>query len=1148
MKYGILINSMIFCLCTLAMAKSTFSQEVVNKPVHIRLNQTSLETALDELSEKLGVKIAYRQKLVDRSALVNQVANGESLREVLTKLLTPYKLTYYLIDNAIVITKQGDLAALNTDLRQVPEEIEISGTVKDSVGVTLPGVSIRIKNQSKGTVTDQNGAFRIRADADATLVFNYIGFISQEVPLQGRTNVNIRLQSSISTLQDVVVIGYGTVKKGDLTGSVGKVNLADAQKAPVRSFDEFLAGRVAGLQVSSTDGQPGSPINIVIRGNNSITQDNSPLIVVDGFPTEDLDLNTINPDDIESIEVLKDASATAIYGSRGANGVLMVTTKKGKVGTPVLNFNAYYGTQRTTKQLDLMDPYDFVNYQIDRSPSLTDTLAPSAIFLSEGRTLDYYRTAEKLDWQDMMLRDAPFKNYSLSLSGGNQQTRYSLSGSINDQEGVIINSFYKRYQGRAAIDQTVNSKLKVGINTNYSYLERSGISPSESGGNLATTLLYSVYGSSPVNSPRSNVSLDDELFDPSIDLTSDYRINPIINQENLVRNTTTRNLFANAYAEYAIIPELTLRVTGGISNTMGRFDAFNNSNTLYGNVRTVWGATYGVNGYVQHRENNSWINENTLTWNKKIASDHNLNIVGGVTEQGGKTSGYQFGASNLPNEALGLSGLEEGNLLPVRTQAFSSNWRLMSFLGRANYNYQSKYYATISFRADGSSKFPPDNRWAYFPSAALSWRIINEDFMKNIPVISDAKLRGSYGLTGNNRVGDFSYLQSYGLPIQNTYIFNNNYQSVIVPLSPGNDELKWETTRQFDLGMDLGFWKDRLTLTADVYSKTTYDLLLNARLPFSSGYASGFKNIGSMKNEGLEITLAGTPVNNRNFRWNSSLNISFNKNKILELTEGQQAIATSIQWDNNWQSLPAYISEIGQPVGNMYGYIWEGNYQVSDFDQDANGKYILKEGITTNGNTADRIQPGDIKYRDQNGDGVVDASDYTVIGRGLPKHIGGFNNTFNYKSFDLNVFFQWSYGNDIQNINRLVFEGNAFNKPYLNQLASYANRWTPENTGSENYRTNGFFGGGYSSRTVEDGSYLRLKTLALGYTMPKSVLQTLKISNLRVYASAQNVITWTKYSGSDPEVNTYNTVLTPGFDFSSYPRARTMVLGVNLTF
>jgi len=1148
MKYGIVINSLIFCFCTLAAATETYSQDLMRRTVSIRFNQISLEDALDDLSNKTGVKIAYRQHLVRKRMLFTQEADGQTLNKVLTTMLDPYQLTYSLVDDVVVIEERKETLRQYENLHRNTAEIEISGTVKESTGEVLPGVSVSVKGQNQGTVTDLNGRYRLRADASATLIFNYIGFNRREVQVQGRTVIDIDLQSSVSSLQDVVVIGYGTVKKKDLTGSVGKVDLNDAQKAPVRSFDEFLAGRVAGLQVSSVDGQPGSPVNLVIRGANSITQDNSPLIVIDGFPTENPDLNTINPDDIESIDVLKDASATAIYGARGANGVIMVTTKKGKTGAPVLSFNAYYGTQQTINKLDLMSPYDFVKYQVERTPSVTDSTAPSALYLSEGRTLDFYRNAEGIDWQDMMLRNAPFQNYSLSLSGGSEQTRYSVSGSINDQQGVIINSAHKRYQGRAVLDQTVNSKLKVGLNTNYSYLEKSGVSPSESGGNVATTLLYSVYGSRPVNAQRAAAGIEDELFDPSIDLTSDYRINPIINQQNLVRNTATRNLVANAYVEYAILPELKLRVTGGIFSTQERFDAFNNSKTLYGSVRTTWGSSYGVNGYTRNRENNSWINENTLTWTKAINNTHHFDVIGGMTEQGAKTSGFQFGASNLPNEALGLSGLDEGNLLPVRTQATTSNWRIMSFLGRVNYNYQSKYYLTASYRADGSSKFPSGNRWAYFPSAAVAWRIMGEDFMKNLPVISQAKIRASVGLTGNNRVSDFGYLPSYGLPIHLTYIFNNNYQSSIIPLSPGNDQLKWETTRQADMGIDLGFFNDRLTLTADVYSKKTYDLLLNASLPFSTGYTTAFKNIGSMKNEGLEITLGGTPVHTQNFNWSSSINIAFNRNEVLELTEGQQSLTSAIAWDNNWQSLPAYISEIGRPVGNMYGLVWDGVYQISDFNQDANGNYLLKDEITTNGNTRNRIQPGDIKYRDLNGDNVVNASDYTVIGRGLPKHTGGFNNTLTYKNFDLNVFFQWSYGNDIQNTNRLVFEGNAFNKAYLNQLSSYTNRWTPENTETTLYRANGFYGGGYSSRTIEDGSFLRLKTLALGYTLPRSVLNSLKISRLRVYASAQNVATWTKYTGSDPEVNTYNSVLTPGFDFSSYPRARTVVFGANLTF
>jgi len=397
-------------------------------------------------------------------------------------------------------------------------------------------------------------------------------------------------------------------------------------------------------------------------------------------------------------------------------------------------------------------------------------------------------------------------------------------------------------------------------------------------------------------------------------------------------------------------------------------------------------------------------------------------------------------------------------------------------------------------------------------------------------------------------VNDFAYLSTFGLPLGNTYVFNNNYQSSTIPLTISNPDLKWETTAQLNAGIDLSFFRNRLSLTADIYKKKTNDLLLNAAMPTSTGYTAAYKNIGSMQNQGLELTINAVPVQRKNFTWNTSFNISFNQSKVLSLTEGQEAITSAIAWDNNWSSLPAYISKIGMPLGNMYGYIWDGVYQYSDFNKTTNGTYILKDNMPTNGNTRGNIKPGDIRYRDLNGDGVVNASDYTVIGRGLPIHTGGFNNSFTYKQFDLNVFFQWSYGNDLLNVNRLLFEGNIFNRTYFNQFASYEKRWTPTNTSTDLYRTNGFYGGGYSSRTVEDGSFLRLKTLALGYSLPASLLKRAKINRLRLYAAAQNVFTWTKYSGMDPEVNTYNSVLTPGFDYSAYPRARTITFGANVSF
>jgi len=588
-----------------------------------------------------------------------------------------------------------------------------------------------------------------------------------------------------------------------------------------------------------------------------------------------------------------------------------------------------------------------------------------------------------------------------------------------------------------------------------------------------------------------------------------------------------------------LLPGLKLRVTGGINDKLVRSESFNNSKTQFGNPRTL----DGVNGSLAFAQTNSWVNENILTWNKSIKK-HSINMVGGFTMQGGKSSLYGMRATQLPNESLGVSGLDEGNVQPIT--ATSSLWKLASFLGRVNYSYRSKYLLTASFRADGSSKFSEANHWSYFPSGAFSWRFSEEGFLKHNPVLSDGKVRIGYGVTGNNRVGDFSYLTSFGLPVGSGYVFNNGFVSGIVPLALGNSDLRWETTGQADLGLDLGFFQQRVMLTMDVYRKKTTDLLLNANLPNSSGFDVAYKNIGSVQNEGLEITLETINMKRKDFSWSSNFNISFNRNKVLGLAENQESLQRPVAWDNGWTSTSAYIARLGSSLGLMYGYVWDGVYNYSDFDRTASGGYVLKDNVTTNGNTRDKIQPGDIKYRDINGDLKVDANDYTMIGRGLPIHYGGFSNNLTYKNFDLNVFFQWSYGNDVFNINKLMFEGR--NALSFNQFASYEDRWSPDNTDSKLYRTKGYFGGGYSSYLVEDASYLRLKTVALGYNFGTKTLDRVRIKGLRVYAAAQNLITWTNYTGMDPEVSAYNSALTPGFDYSTYPRARTITFGARITF
>ena len=1017
----------------------------------------------------------------------------------------------------------------------------ITGKVTGEDNTPLAGVSIQIKNTTRGASTNADGEFSIKAAQGASLVFSSIGYTSVERKVSGNTLSVVLVKSGADVMSDVVIVGYGTQKKSDLTGSVATAPIADMQKAPVRSFVEALAGRIAGVAVSSVDGQPGSTFNVVIRGNSSITQDNSPLYVVDGFPIEGPNNNVINPDDIESISVLKDASATAIYGARGANGVILITTKSGKSGPPVVSFGASYGIQKTTNTVSLMDPYNFVKQQLEISPGTDTTILGTAAYyyLRRGATVDSYKDSTPINWQSRMFRTAPMRNYNISVSGGNAQTKYALSGSILNQDGVIINSGYNRYQGRFALNQTLGKKFKASINVNYSYLQQSGVNPAATASSATATLMYSVWGYKPFGN-----NLVTQAFDDNVSSNNDYRFNPVLNQQNIVRQNNTNNLSANAFVEYDITKDLKLKVSGGINTLIRQAVSFNDTLTSYGNPKL---SNNGVNGSVIYSNVNSWLNENTLTYNKRFDRNNALNVVAGITEQGVTTNSYGSAANQLPTQAFNVSWLSAGTPTSITSNASLNT--LVSFLGRANYTFYSDYLLTASFRADGSSKFSPENHWSYFPSGAFAWKFRNV-VLKNVKAISEGKLRISYGLTGNNRVLDFPYLSQYSVSaISQGYTFGNAGISGLIPQSLGNPDLKWETTAQWDLGLDMGFLNNRINLTADVYNKTTKNLLLQANIPTSYGYSSILQNVGSVENKGLEISINTVNIRKPDFTWNTSFNISFNANKVLSLANNQQSFFAFAPYDNGVNKIPAFLVEVGKPLGLMYGPIFDGVYQYSDFDKSPSGTYTLNGKIPTNGNVRSVIQPGDIKYKDLNGDGVINNNDFTVIGRGLPLNTGGFTNDFSYKGFDLSIFFQWSYGNDILNANRLVFQGNNLGKTGLNQFASYDDRWTPNNPSNTLFRTGGQgpLGNSFSSRVVEDGSYLRLKTVSLGYNLPKKLMKKWGIKNINIYAAAQNLYTWTKYTGNDPEVSIFNSVLTPGVDYSAYPRSNTTTFGIKAT-
>ncbi|WP_285819847.1 SusC/RagA family TonB-linked outer membrane protein [Bacteroides acidifaciens] len=1036
-------------------------------------------------------------------------------------------------------------------------QVLVKGTVKDNLGEGVPGASVQVKGTSQGTITDLDGKFAFSVpNKNAIIVISFIGYVTVEQKVDTQKPMVITLREDTKTLDEVVVVGYQEVRKRDLTGSVAKANMNDVLTAPVASFDQALGGRIAGVNVTSGEGMPGGTMNIVIRGNNSLTQENSPLFVIDGFPVEDTSASsTLNPSDIESIDFLKDASATAIYGARGANGVVIVTTKKGKVGRAQLTYDGSFGVQHITRTIPMMNAYEFVKLQNEMYPTV---VAGSYLMNYEGKqwTLEDYRNIDQYNWQDEIFQTAWQQSHTLRLTGGTEGVRYNASLSYYDQDGTLLETGYKRMQGRM---NTVvrRGKLNMSLTTNYSRSIQTGSTPSATSYSGMNNLFYSVWGYRPVTSPDTPLSfLMDSATDNAVDSSNDYRFNPILSLKNEYRKNYINNLQMNGFAEYEVINGLKVKVSAGYTYDARKNDQFNNSKTRYGGPTS----TDKVNAQVTRSERLTWLNENTVTYQTNIKKKHFINALAGITFQNSDYEAYAFRTTHIPNESLGMAGMSEGQA--STSSSVKSSWSMLSYLGRINYNYKSKYYATASFRVDGSSKFNKNNRFGYFPSASLAWTFTEEEFMKPIKsILSNGKLRFSWGLTGNNRIGEYDYYQllsvlksrigSYtatnSIP-SGVYPFENDATNAgTVPISLQNKNLKWETTEQWNLGVDLSFFDERIGLTMDIYRKNTRDLLLAAQLPYSSGFYNATKNIGKVRNDGLEISLNTLNIKTRDFQWSSNFNISFNKNKVLALSENQTALMTAVQFDQNYNGQSSYIAKIGLPMGLMYGYVYEGTYKYDDFNKSGNS-YSLKSSVP-HFSTENNTQPGMPKYADLNGDGVVDSNDRTIIGRGLPVHTGGLTNDFTYKGIDLSIFFQWSYGNDIMNANRLFFESSNNRSRELNQYASYTNRWTADNPTSDiPAATNSSSNRVISSRIIEDGSFLRLKNVTIGYTFPSQMTKKWKIDKARIYVAAQNLWTWTGYSGYDPEVSVRNNALTPGLDYSSYPRAYSVSFGVSLGF
>lgn len=1039
---------------------------------------------------------------------------------------------------------------------------QITGTVISSENnQPLAGVSVTVKGTKTGTTTDASGNYKITAVGSATLVFSYTGFGSAEEAVKDKTAINVTLASNNKSLDDVVVIGYSTVRRRDLTGSVSSVNAKQLKDVPLSNAAEALTGRLAGVQVTTTEGSPGADVLIRIRGGGSITQDNSPIYIVDGIQVENA-LSTISPQDIASIDVLKDASTTAIYGARGANGVVIITTKSGRPGKTLVTYNGSMGFKEIFKKMDVLSPYDFVNWQYERSKLVGDT-SFNRIYGSTWDTLNIYKNLTPIDWQEQTFgRKAAYQNHNVAVSGGSQNTTFNLSLTSNKEDGILLESGFDRKLVNFRLDNKASDRLRLGVTVRYLDQTVNGAGTTTSG-TRTTNRLRNTIQYRPFEIPT--VPSEDQ-FDESYYLASANIVNPVILTSAEYKKAFRKGVNLSGNFSYLLFKNLTFKSTLGFDNTYDRQDQF------YSKI-TSTARNFSSLPTASIAEQNSVTinNSNTLQYNLAgFKEHHDLDVLVGqeIYETRAKSTSVEtryFPADITADKALanmGLGSAPSGSTQPRPSSSETPPNRIFSFFGRANYAFDKKILASFSLRADRSTKFKYENGLLLFPSGTLAWRFSQEKFMENISFISDAKIRMGYGTAGNNRIGDLLYLQLYG--VTGEYALNHNLLPGYAPAVLANQDLKWEKTISKNIGLDFSFLQNRIQFSVDGYYNKGKDLLLSVAIPPTTGYSAQIQNLGSTSNKGLEFQLSANIIQNKEINWSSNFNLSFNRNRVDNLGPIQQQ-TRSAGWQGS-DGADDYLVKVGEPVGLMYGYVTDGFYKIDDFNYNATtGTYTLKAGVPNDAFiVASTLRPGALKIKDIDGDGQITADkDRTVIGNANPKFTGGWNNQIAYKNFDLSIFVNWVVGNDIYNANKIEWTDGSF--PNLNMLAIMKDRWTniddkgnlvtdPTTLAKLNANakiwspntSNRFY---LHSWAVEDGSFLRFNNLTVGYSIPSDVLKKIKMTQIRVYGTVNNLATITNYSGYDPEVSTRRAdPLTQGVDFAGYPRAKTWVFGVNVTF
>lgn len=1150
-----------FIIILLTVASVQAGAKSIAQRINLQEKNSAAEKVIKEIARQTGYAFFYAEGLFKKTDKITISVKNATLEDALNLCFSQLPYTYSIIANTVVVKEKplNKQISAGGNLIEAPSVV-ITGKVTNQTGEPLSGASIAEKGSTNRTLTKEDGTFSINiSNANGTLVISYVGYQTQEVAVAGRKTVDVQLEQSNTNLDDVVVIGYGTARRKDLTGAISTLSAKEITQAPVANVVEAITGRLAGVQVAATEGSPDAEMKIRVRGGGSITGDNTPLLIVDGFPVASI--ADIAPSDIASIDVLKDASSTAIYGSRGANGVIIVTTKSGKAGKMNLSYNAYAGARRIANTLDVLSPYDYAKWQYERS-LLASSPETYTKYFGNYQDMDLYKEVDVNDWQELVFgRTGRIFNHNLSINGGSDKTRYTLSYNHINDKAIMQLSGYKRDNFTVKLNNKPVKAVTLDFSMRYSSTEVKGGGANEQNevSSADSRLKYAmIYPPFPVNGLTGTDDTDDgfSLYNPLVALSDNDRIQKRINY----------NL--NGSAAWEISNNLRLRSELGLDDYRISDDRFYGTTTYY--VRNFPAALdQGLPAIVFDKvSRKSFRNTNTLNYDfkKLLPDDHTLGLLVGqeyiITKQESHTSTvHGFPASFNFADAIKLSAQGQAN--SVENFLYPDD-KLLSFFGRLNYDFQGRFLLNATFRADGSSKFSTGNRWGYFPSVAAAWRISSEPFMERTQNwLDDLKLRASYGTAGNNNIPSGQMTQTFDVRTTTWVNGFNSYWAASKTMA--NPDLKWETTVTRNIGLDFTTFRGKLGGTVDVYRNNTRDLLIQFPTP-GTGYDNQYRNMGETQNTGVEVTLNWKAVEKKNFGLNIGANIGFNKNKIISL-----GLMENFSAESGWASTEVgadYRVEENGSVGQMYGYRSAGRYEVSDFEgfDAGTGKWILKDGVADASPVVGTIRPGSMKLMNlTEGDNIVNVSDRTIIGNANPLHTGGFNITGRVYSFDVTAIFNWSYGNDIYNANKIEYTSTS-KYHSRNMIAEMAEgkRWTnllPDGTISndpaqlQKMNENTTMWSPYMSRfvfsdwAVEDGSFLRLNTLTVGYTLPASLVKKAKIQNCRFYVTGYNLFLLTNYSGFDPEVSTRRkTPLTPGVDYSAYPRSRLIVGGLNLNF